>query len=82
MQINSVFIIVFILMIFFWYFVSAFCAVFPKYQNIFLTDSGKSLVLVMLFPFLFVLGIAVFRYLGLRKKSKCSFYVSKIINIV
>ena len=69
-------------MIFFWYFVTAFCSVYPKYQNIWLKDSLKSLGLTMFFPFLYALGVTIFRYIGIKKKSSCSFCFAKVINII
>ena len=76
------FVIMSILMIFFWYFVTAFCSVYPKYQNIWLKDSLKSLGLTMFFPFLYALGVTIFRYIGIKKKSSCSFCFAKVINII
>ena len=76
------FVIMSILMLFFWYFVSAFCSVYPKYQKIWLTDSLKSLGLTMFFPFLYALGVTIFRYIGIKKKSSCSFCFAKVINII
>ena len=76
------FTIVFVLMIFFWYFVIAFCAVYPKYQNMWLGDSAKSLLISMLFPFLFALVIVLLRYYGTKKKVKILYRISNIINIV
>ena len=76
------FTIVFVLMIFFWYFVIAFCAVYPKYQNMWLGDSAKSLLISMLFPFLFALVIVVLRYYSINKKVKILYHISNIINIV
>ena len=76
------FVIMSILMLFFWYFVSAFCSVYPKYQKIWLTDSLKSLGLTMFFPFLYALGVTIFRYIGIKKKNSCSFCFAKVINII
>ena len=76
------FTIVFVLVLFFWYFVIAFCAVYPKYQNMWLGDSAKSLVISMLFPFLFALVIVVLRYYAIKKKIKIMYRISNIINIV
>ena len=76
------FILVGVIVIFFWYFVTAFCAVFPKYQSLWIWDSMKSLVITMLFPLLYAVNIALVRYIAIRKKSKCMFCFAKIINIV
>lgn len=76
------FIIIFILMLFFWYFVTAFCALYPKYQYLWLMDSLKSLCLSMLFPFLFAFVIVIFRYVGIKKKKSCCYCFSKAVNIV
>ena len=76
------FILVGVIVIFFWYFVTAFCAVFPKYQSLWIWDSMKSLVITMLFSLLYAVNIALVRYIAIRKKSKCMFCFAKIINIV
>ena len=76
------FILVGAIVIFFWYFVTAFFAVFPKYQSLLIWDSLKSLVITMLFPLIYALNIALVRYIAIRKKSKCMFCFAKIINIV
>ena len=81
-KLHTYFIIVILLMIFFWYFAAAFCAVIPKYETLWIVDSCKSLVINMIFPFFFALGIALFRYIAIRKNSRCCFCFAKIINIV
>ena len=81
-KLHTYFVIVLLLMLFFWYFAAAFCAVIPKYETLWIVDSCKSLVINMIFPFFFALGIALFRYIAIRKNSRCCFCFAKIINIV
>ena len=81
-KLTTFFIIIGALMLFFCYFVTAFCSVYSKYQTIWLNDSLKSLGLTMSFPFLYALGVSLFRYIGIKKKSKCAFCFAKVINIV
>ena len=76
------FIIVTIFTLFFWYFVTAFCAVFPKYQKLWLSDGIKSLVISMIFPFFYTLLIAFLRWISLKKHVYCMFCIANIICMI
>jgi hypothetical protein len=65
------FIISFILFLFYWYFVSAFCGVYTNTQIIFIKDSSTSFCLGLLYPFLIQLFFTLIRLYSLRGKSKC-----------
>ena len=63
------FIVTFILFLFNWYFISAFCAVYQNTQIIFLRDTAISFLTSMTDPFI-IYGVTVFvRYISLRKCS-------------
>ena len=79
------FIITFLLFIFNWYFISAFCAVYQNTQIIFLRDTAISFLSSMLDPFL-IYGITVsLRYISLmkcsNKKLGCIYKLSDLIPI-
>ena len=59
----------FLLFIFFWYLISAFCAVYVNTQRIFITDSITSFLMGLLYPFILYLAPAGLRILSLRKKK-------------
>ena len=59
----------FILFLFFWYLISAFCAVYENTQRIFITDSITSFIMGLLYPFILYLAPAGLRILSLRKKK-------------
>ena len=59
----------FLLFMFFWYLISAFCAVYVNTQRIFITDSITSFILGLLYPFILYLFPAGLRILSLRKKK-------------
>jgi hypothetical protein len=55
-----------ILMLFFWYFISAFCAVYQNTQTILLKSTLLSFLLSMIYPFRYVLLPGIFRIPALR----------------
>ena len=64
------FIISFILMLFFWYFISCFCAVYKNTQLILFKDTLLSFGLSMLYPFGINIFPGFFRIPALRAKNK------------
>ena len=74
----------FIVMLFFWYFISSFCAVYKNTQNIFLKDCLSSFLTSLIYPFLFYLLSTLLRIISLRyhkKRLKFLFKLSDIIPI-
>ena len=57
-------------MIFFWYFVSIFCAIYENTQIILFKDFAFSLLLSLLYPFLLYLVPTILRIISLRSKKK------------
>ena len=77
------FIISFILQLFFWYFISCFCAVYRNTQVILLKDTGISFGISMLYPFALCFLPGIFRIPALRSKNKslkCLYKFSKLVN--
>ena len=77
------FIISFILQLFFWYFISCFCAVYRNTQVILLKDTGISFGLSMLYPFALCFLPGIFRIPALRAKEKnmkCLYKFSNFVN--
>ena len=60
----------FILFLFFWYTSSAFCAVYPNTQGIFIADSYTSFLMGLLYPFILYLAPTALRYISLKAKEK------------
>ena len=58
-----------LLFMFFWYLISAFCAVYENTQGIFITDSISSFIMGLLYPFILYLAPSGLRLLSLRKKN-------------
>ena len=79
------FISTFILFAFYWYFVSAFCAVFQNTQKIFLLDFLIGTLLGYIDPFIIYLLKVVLRYLSLtkltNKKGEIVYKISDLIPI-
>ena len=79
------FISTFILFLAFWYFISAFCAVYKNTQEIFIRDSSISFVTSLLDPFVIYGLTMMLRRISLslccRKKACCLYKLSDIIPI-
>ena len=75
----------FILMIFYWYFISTFCSVYNNSQKIYIIDCVLSLLFFMIDP-LFIYGFfTLLRIISLKyiegKKYKCLYIISRIFQI-
>ena len=75
----------FILMIFYWYFISTFCSVYNNSQKIYIIDCVLSLLFFMIDP-LFIYGFfTLLRIISLKyiegKKYKCLYIISRIFPI-
>ena len=77
------YIVTFILFLFNWYFISAFCAVYQNTQKIFIRDSAISFVTSMIDPFIIYGATTLLRYVSLvrccKKKLGCVYKLSDII---
>ena len=77
------YIVTFILFLFNWYFISAFCAVYQNTQKIFLRDTAISFATSMIDPFIIYGGTTLLRYISLikccKKKLGCVYKLSDII---
>ncbi len=75
----------FLLMIFFWYFISCFCAVYKNTQMILIKDTLLSFALSMVYPFGLNLLPGMFRIPALRahkKDKKCLYKFSSLIALI
>ena len=59
-----------LLFLFFWYLISAFCAVYENTQKIFITDSVSSFIMGLIYPFVLYLAPAALRVISLKAKEK------------
>ncbi len=72
-------------MLFFWYFISSFCAVYTNTQIILLENTTISFGLSMIYPFGYVLLPGIFRIPALKAKNhdqKCIYKLSKLIALI
>ena len=77
------FIISLILMLFCWYFISCFCAVYKNTQIILIKDTGVSFGASLVYPFVLSFIPGLFRITALRlknKKLKFLFIISNVLN--
>ena len=82
-KITSFFIAGFALIIFFWYFISCFCAVYTNTQIILVKDSLISFGFSMFYPFWINLIPGIFRILALRLKNKPFIYkISQLLSLI
>jgi hypothetical protein len=83
LKITIYFVIGFILLIFFWYFISAFCAVYKNTQVIYLKNCSISFCISMLYPFLISLLPGLFRIPSLRNgKNKILYKIGNILSML
>ena len=85
MKLIIFFVISFLLMLFFWYFISCFCAVYKNTQVILIKDTLISFLLSMLYPFGLNLLPGMFRIPALRainKDKKYLYQCSKIVALI
>ena len=73
------FIVGLILLFGFWYYLSAFCAVYYNTQIPLIKDNFMSFFTSMLYPFFLNLLPGIFRIISLRYKIKCQFITSIIV---
>ena len=74
-----------VLLIFFWYFISCFCAVYTNTQSILIKDTLVSFGLSMLYPFGLNLFPGILRIPALRSKNKdkkCIYKTSGILALI
>ena len=84
-KLTGFFVFTFLLFLFYWYFISAFCAVYQNTQVIFLRDSGISILTSYIEPFIIYGITAVLRKISLslccRKRFGCIYKLSDLIPI-
>jgi hypothetical protein len=82
-KLATFFIFTFLLFLFYWYFISAFCAVYQNTQIIFLRDTGISFLTSLLDPFIIYGITTLLRVISLsvccKKKLGCVYKLSDII---
>ena len=84
-RIGIFFILSFLAMIFFWYFISSFCAVYKNTQLILIKDTLISLSFSMIYPFGLYLLPGMFRIPSLKapkKDKKCVYFIGSIIAMI
>ena len=69
----------FIILVFYWYIVTSFCAVYQKTQIIFLKDSLFSFILDLIYPFILYLFPSALRLLSFKLKKLWIYKLSDII---
>ena len=62
----------------FWYYLSAFCAVYYNTQIPLIKNNISSFITSMIYPFFLELIPVIFRIISLRYKIKCQYIFSKI----
>ena len=77
------FIFTFIFLIFYWYTISAFCAVYKNTQIAFIKDCILSFILSILIPFAIYLVPSALKVCALKNKNcKCSIFIYKLSEII
>ena len=82
-KITIYFVIGFAFLIFFWYFISAFCAVYKNTQVIYLKNCSISFCISMLYPFLICLLPGLFRIPSLKSgRDKILYRIGNILSLL
>ena len=80
---NWYFKISFVLLIFFWYYLSCFGVIFKNTQIYLIKDTTISYGMQIFYPFCIYSITGIFRIISLKKKNqKCLYKISKIIQII
>ena len=66
-------------MIFFWYYVCAFCGVYQNSQINWIKDIFVSFLIGLIYPLILCLIATSMRYIGLKKRIKILIYISKLL---
>ena len=82
-KLTAFFVVTFLLFLFYWYFISAFCAVYQNTQEIFLRDCGITILTSFLDPFIIYGLTSILRLISLcfccRKRLGCVYKISDLI---
>ena len=79
------FILSFVLLIFFWFYLGCFCAVYPNTQIHLITDTAISFLLTLVYPFFMNLLPGLLRIPSLKsvnKDKECLYKFSQIIHLI
>ena len=82
---NIYYIVSFILLVLFWYFISAFCAVYKNSQITLIENTFSSFVLSLAYPFAINLLPGIFRIPALKakiKEKKCLYTFGSLISLI
>ena len=80
-KITLFYVFTFLMFIFYWYFITCFCAVYPNTQIAFIKDFLSSFALGIFLPFILYIFPSIFRIISLKSKSNIE-YVYKFSNII
>ena len=84
-KLTAFFILTFLVFLFHWYFISAFCAVYQNTQIIYLRDSGIAILTSLIDPFIIYAFTCILRAISLskccKKKLSCVYKLSDLIPI-
>ena len=74
-------VLIFIFSIIYWYFISAFCAVYENTQGIYIIDCIISLLFFLVDPFIIYALVCLIRKISINKKVKCLYKLSQLFPI-
>ena len=82
-KLNIFCIIGFLFMLFFWYYISCFCAVYKNTKTIFFENTFLSFFTSLIYPFAINLIPGLFRIYSLKKENRnCCYTFSKIVALI
>ena len=80
-KLKAFFICILIVMIFYWYLITSFCAVYENTQTVYLINFLLSFIIYLIYPFIIYIITSSIRVCSLKKKSSFIYKLSSIIPI-
>jgi len=80
-KLNTYFIISFLFILFYWYFVTAFCRIYENAQTTLIINHLLSKLILLIYPFFLYLLTTILRVIALKNSLKCLYDFSHIIPV-
>ena len=73
------YIVLFVFLVFFWLYVTSWCAIYQKSQLHWLVGGAFSFIISLIIPLIIAVGCAGLRRVGLKKKNELMFYLARLL---
>ena len=76
------YVLCFILIGFFWFYLSSFCAVFQNSQLFIFLNAFIDFIIIAFFPLFYNLLPCILRNMALKNRNECIFNISKVSQVI